>query len=99
MTKRFIFTDPEQIKEISPMTKKGGAFGSVLNVAKVWKSARSQKDKTPWDGKIGVEFSTDGKSRRAFVYRVGTDGKKMELAQLKYTLALNWCQANLMQVE
>ena len=87
---RYIFANPEQIKEISRFLKRGN--GNVQSVARVWSVQKRKSGTTIWDGKIGVVFRTSGKERRAEVFRVNNEGKLLTLAWLKYAPALAWCR-------
>lgn len=91
MAKRFLFDDPQQLKEIELLTKEG----SVMNVARVWSAARRKSEKTAWDGKIGVSFYTEGRERLAVVFRLTFGDEPKEIAKLKYAPALKWCNEHL----
>ena len=95
MAKRFLFDDPQQLKEIEILTKEG----SVMNVARVWSAARRKSEKTAWDGKIGVSLYTEGRERFAVVFRIAVGDELKEIAKLKYTPALKWCNEHLRAVE
>lgn len=95
MAKCFKFSNPEQLKEVAVFCKEG----NVLNTARVWSVTCRQKERTPWDGKICVSFSSEGRERRAVVYRIGTGGEHKELAKLKYAPALAWCSENLSRLD
>lgn len=86
--KRYIFKNPEQIKEIAQLVKRG----NVQSVARVWSVQKRKNGTTIWDGKIGVVFRTSGKERNAEVFRIDTEGKLLTLARLKYAPALAWCK-------
>jgi len=94
MAKRFVFRTPEQLKEVVELCKDGSA-GKVMSVAKVWSATSRQKEKTPWDGKIGVSFYTEGGERKACVFRFSTNDQLCVLGWLKYNPALKWCRENL----
>lgn len=85
---RYIFMEPEQIKEIGQYVK----HGNVQSVARVWSVQKRKSNTTIWDGKIGVVFCSSGKERRAEVFRIDTEGKMLTLAWLKYAPALAWCR-------
>lgn len=85
---RYIFAQPEQIKEIAQFVK----HGNVLSVARVWSATKRKDGDTIWDGKIGVVFRSSGKERRAEVFRKDAKGKLLTLAWLKYSPALAWCR-------
>ncbi|MBE5791652.1 MAG: hypothetical protein E7322_05785 [Clostridiales bacterium] len=87
MAKIFYFSDPEQLKEIEAFAKEG----SVLNVARVWSAAKRKSEKTAWDGKIGISFSTENRQRKACVFRCGLSGERNVIALVKYAPALKWC--------
>lgn len=91
MAKRFFFDDPQQLKEIELLVKEG----SVMNVARVWSVARRKSEKTAWDGKIGVSFYTEGRERFAVVFRIAFGDELKEIAKLKYSPALKWCNEHL----
>lgn len=91
MTREYIFSDPEQLKEAAVFSK--AETGSCRTLAGVWSVAR-RKGYTTWDGKIGARFETNGAARRAFIFK--TEGeKRREVCELKYTPALRWCRDNL----
>lgn len=94
MAKRFFFRNPEQLKAIVELCKDGSA-SKVMNVARVWSVNCRQKEKTPWDGKIGASFYTEGRERKACVFRFGTNDQICVLGWLKYNAALKWCEENL----
>lgn len=94
MAKRYVFSDPEQLKAIAALSKEGSAC-KIMNVAKVWSVTCRQKEKTPWDGKIGVFFHTEGSKRRACVFLRGMDDDMQVLSWLKYGAALHWCEEHL----
>lgn len=94
MAKRFVFRNPEQLKAIVELCKDGSA-SKVMNVARVWSVTCRQKEKTPWDGKIGASFYTEGRERKACVFRFGTNDQICVLGWLKYNAALKWCEENL----
>lgn len=96
MVKRFVFNHPAQLKEIAKLCKDSGNT-MIVNTAKVWSSVMRQKEKTPWDGRIGVSFYTEGRERKACVFRFGTNDQMRELGFLKYNAALKWCEAHLKQ--
>lgn len=85
---RYIFANPEQIKEISRFVK----YGNVQSVTRVWSVQKRMNGTTIWDGKIGVVFRTSGKERHAEVFRINNEGKLVEMARLKYAPALAWCR-------
>lgn len=97
MTKRFIFEHPDQLKNIVAFCKEDAS--RIANTAKVW-SVNSRKGiKTPWDGKIGVLFSTEGRERKAHVFRLGINDQMNMLGNLKYVPALRWCESHLPKAE
>lgn len=92
--KKFVFGNPEQLKAIAELSKDGSA-SSIMNVAKVWSVTRRQKGEVPWDGKISASFYTEGRERKARVFRLGTNDKISVIGWLKYNPALKWCEDNL----
>lgn len=92
--RKFIFGNAEQLKAIIHLCKDGSAT-SITNVAMVWSVTCRQKGKTPWDGKIGATFYTEGRERKAYVFRIGTNDQICVLGWLKYNAALKWCEENL----
>ena len=94
MAKRFIFSTPEQLKEIVGLCR-DGASSSIVNAAKVWSVTKRQKGETPWDGRIGVSFHTKGRERRACVFRIDMKDDLHVLGWLKYNAALQWCSEHL----
>ena len=98
MTKRFVFSNPDQLKEIAALCKDGNS-AKVINVEKVWNVTCRQKEKTPWDGKIGASFYTEGRERKACVFRFGANDQMCVLGWLKYNAALEWCRANLEEAQ
>ncbi len=97
MTKLYCFDGPEQLKEIAKLCKDGSQ--RVMNVAKIWNSAKVKNGTTPWDGKVMVRFSTEGTSRKAEVIRSGFGGTTYSIAELRYNLALQWCVQHLRKVD
>lgn len=98
MTRCYIFRSPDQLNKITLLCK-DGSFSKIANVAKVWSVNMRQKEKTPWDGKIGVHFCSDGGERNAYVFRYSTNNEKQVLGWLKYNAALKWCEEHLMKIE
>lgn len=92
--KKYVFGNPEQLKAIVYLCK-DGSDSSITNVARVWSVTCRQKGKSPWDGKIGASFYTEGRERKACVFRIGTNGKENVIGWLKYNPALKWCEDNL----
>ena len=92
--RKFIFGNAEQLKAIIHLCKDGSAT-SITNVARVWSVTCRQKGKAPWDGKIGISFCTEGRERKAYVFRIGTNGEENVIGWLKYNPALKWCEDNL----
>lgn len=92
--RKFIFGNAEQLKAITHLCKDGSAT-SITNVAMVWSVTCRQKGKAPWDGNIGVSFCTEGRERKAYVFRIGTNGEENVIGWLKYNPALKWCEDNL----
>jgi len=97
MAKRFVFRTPEQLKAMVVLCRDDAS--KIINTAKVWNVATRQKGKTPWDGKICVSFYTEGRERKACVFRFGTDDQMHMLGELKYNSALKWCREHLDRVE
>lgn len=92
--KKYVFGNPEQLKSIVHLCK-DVSDSSITNVARVWSVTCRQKGKAPWDGKIGASFYTEGRERKACVFRIGTNGKENVIGWLKYNPALKWCEDNL----
>lgn len=92
--KKYVFGNPEQLKSIVHLCKDGSST-SITNVARVWSVTCRQKGKAPWDGKIGASFYTEGRERKACVFRVDTNGRENVIGWLKYNPALKWCEDNL----
>ena len=95
MDKRFIFADPEQLKEVEIFCKEG----SVSSTARVWAAAQRRDGQTRWDGNIGIRFYTKGRQRRAEVYRGRSANEYVPVAKLKFLPALEWCKERLLQAE
>lgn len=93
MAKQYVFKHPDQLKEIAKLCKDSSS--QIINTAKVWSAVCRQKGKTTWDGRICVEFRTEGRERKAFIFRYGTNNEKHILGELKYNAALKWCRENL----
>lgn len=75
---------------------KDGSASKVMNdVARVWSATCRQKKKTPWDGKIGASFYTEGRERKACVFCFGTNDQICVLGWLKYNAALNGARKTL----
>ena len=94
MDRRYVFSNPEQLKEITIHCKESSA-GKVMNVAKIWSVNSRQKEKTPWDGKIYASFHTDGHERKAYILRTGMESGEHVIGQLKYNAGLKWCKEHL----
>lgn len=95
MAKRFVFDHPFQLKDMVPLCK--GDSSRIVNTAKVWSVNARRNGKTPWDGKIGVSFFTEGRERKACVFRLGINEQEHVLGYLKYSPALKWCEEYLQQ--
>lgn len=93
MVKQFVFASPEQLKALcaASLCKEG----DVMKFAQVWSIALRRNGNTPWEGKVGISFSSVGRMRKAVVYRIGPEGNMREMAQLKYAPALAWCNEQL----
>ena len=98
MGKRFVFRNPEQLKEIAALCKENSA-SKIMNVAQVWSATCRQTGKTAWDGRIGVSFQVEARERKAYVFRFGTNDQICVLGYLKYNAALKWCEENLKKIE
>lgn len=98
MAKRFKFSHPDQLKEIAAFSK-DGKDEQIRRTAIVWSATQRQKGKTPWDGRIGVSFYTEGRERKACVFRFSTNDQMYVLGWLKYNTALEWCRENLVEAE
>lgn len=94
MAKRFKFSHPDQLKEIAAFSK-DGKDEQIHRTAIVWSATQRQKGKTPWDGRIGVSFYTEGRERKACVFRFNTNDQMYVLGWLKYNAALKWCEERL----
>lgn len=99
MAKCFVFKTPDQLKEAVSLRRDGVGPSQILNTAKVWSAVCRQKGKTTWDGRICVEFSTEGRERKAVIFRYGTNNEKHILGELKYNAALKWCRENLEEMQ
>lgn len=97
MVKRFVFGNPDQLKETATLCK--ASSSQIMNVAKVWSAVRRQKGKTAWDRRICAEFCTEGRERKAMIFRYGTNDEKHVLGELKYNAALKWCREHLEEIQ
>ena len=94
--RKFIFGNAEQLKAIANLSKDGSASGTIiLNVASVWSVTCRQKGNSPLDGTIFASFYTEGRERKACVYRLDKYGRENVIGWLKYNPALKWCEDNL----
>ena len=91
--KRFHISRPDQLQSLVQFAKTNAC--TVARTARIWKIAR-QKGKTRWDKGIYAGFSGD-MARKAALFRV-VDDELVEFADLKYNLALAWCEQNLRRV-
>ena len=98
MAKRFLFETPDQLKEAAAFCAEGSA-AKVMNVARIWNAEKRKKERTPWDGKIGVSFYTEERKRMACVFRFSTGGELCTIGWLKYNAALRWCEEHLKRLE
>lgn len=87
--KRFHVFDPEQLKAIEAFI----TDGSIDNLYRIWNYYRSTGKGRIWNNAIFISFSGD-RMRRANVVKV-IQGDERTFANLKYNLALRWCQRNL----
>ena len=89
--KRFHIETPEQLLKLTALAK---PERKLLLIARVWKGAKRKKGATRWDNAIYAEFSGD-RTRTAKIMRINAEGGQVDCADLRYNLALNWCQDNL----
>lgn len=93
MTRIFAVEKPEDLRAMDHLVKSG----AVMNRATAWSAIRRKYGgSSQWDGRIFVEFSTEGRERHARVYVVVSPrGEKKVFAELKYTPALDFAKKNL----
>jgi hypothetical protein len=92
MTRIFAVEKPEDLRAMEHLVKSG----AVTNRAAAWSAIRRKYGCSQWDGKIFVEFSTEGRERHARAYVVVSPrGEKKVFAELKYTPALDFAKKNL----
>lgn len=95
MTKIYAIDNPDQLKAIGDLAKEG----DVTVVARVWNATRRRMGGAcPLDGRVMVSFYTEGRSRRAVVFRITSIAYMDEIAVLKYQAALAWCREHLQEV-
>ena len=92
--KRFHVARPDQLQTLVKYAKTNAP--SVARTARIWKSAQQKNGETRWDKGVYVSFSGD-MARKAVLFRVSGD-ELVEFANLKYNLALAWCEHNLCRV-
>ena len=92
--KRFHVARPDQLQTMVPFARTNGC--TVARMARIWKIAKEKKGETRWDTGVYVGFSGD-MTRKAALVRISGD-ELVEVADLKYNLALAWCERNLRRV-
>ena len=93
--KRFHVARPDQLQTLVKFAKTNAP--TIARTARIWKSAKDRKGETRWDDGVYVGFSGD-RTRQAALYRVTADDELIEVATLKYNLALLWCEQHLQPV-
>ena len=91
--KRFHIENPDQLRELAAFVKEG----KLSTIASVWTAAKRRNGTTRWDDKIFVGFSGD-RNRISEVVRIDANSELVYCATLRYNLALNWCEKNLLEV-
>lgn len=96
MTKIFAINNPDQLRAIGDLAKEG----DTTIVARVWNATRRKNGGTcSLDGRVMVSFYTEGRKRRAVVFRITSIAYMDEIAVLKYQAALAWCREHLQEVK
>ena len=96
MTKIFAINNPDQLRAIGDLAKEG----DTTIVARVWNATRKKNGGScSLDGRVMVSFYTEGKKRHAVVFRITSIAYMDEIAELKYTPALEWCRKHLQEVK
>lgn len=93
MAHRFKVATPDDLCSLLDYVIDG--TNPIKNLARVWIVTKKQ-GKEGFDGHVHVLFSTRKKeSREAVIYRDSPEMKIIEVATLKYNLALRWCMTHL----
>ena len=92
---RFHVAKPDQLQSLVKYARTNAT--TVSRMARIWKIAKEKKGDTRWDSGVYACFSGD-RVREAAVYRVTAEHELIEVAALRYNLALNWCEQHLRQV-
>lgn len=93
--KRFHVARPDQLQSLVKYAKTNAP--TMARTARIWKNAKDRKGETRWDKCVYACFSGD-RAREASVFRIATGDELVVVGELKYNLALNWCEQHLRQV-
>lgn len=93
--KRFHVARPDQLQSLVKYAKSNAP--TIARTARIWKIAKDRKGETRWDTGVYVSFSGD-RTREAAVFRITAGDELVIVGELKYNLALNWCEQHLRQV-
>ena len=89
--RKYHIETPDQLLQLAALTKSDHI---IERMARVWGNAIRKNGKTRWDNAIFAEFSGD-RTRIARIIRDGADGRPVDCANLRYNLALMWCEKHL----
>jgi len=93
--KRFHVARPDQLQSLVKYAKSNAP--TIARTARIWKIAKDRKGETRWDTGVYVSFSGD-RTREAAVFRITAGDELVIVGELKYNLALNWCEQHLRPV-
>lgn len=93
--KHFHIDTPEKLRELSAFVKDKPS--TVENMARVWTVTRRRQGGHAWDGQIYAVFSGD-RAKNAEIVCLANNAPIMVCGNLRYILALHWCEKNLRQV-
>lgn len=92
--KRFHIATPDQLQALAPYAKND--TNTLMHIARLWKAEKQKNVHTYWDHGVFVGFSGE-RQREAAIARLSTANEWVVIAQMKYDLALGWCERNLSQ--
>ena len=93
--KTYHVDNPEHLRDIEEyaIEKPSG----ITRHISIWTTARKKKPVTRWDKAFYISFS-GCKIREAFLFRIDAFGNIVRICELRYNLALHYCQDHLQQV-
>lgn len=94
--KRFHIARPDQLRMLAFYAKET-PNNTLTRIASVWQAALRRNEKTRWDNAIYADFCGT-RAKHAEVVRFNADHEIVSCGELRYHLALNWCEQNLQQV-